>query len=118
MIIVGTLSRLLLTLALCGMLSAPFARQAVAVPLAAPATEVLHDAAMEDMLCCHDRAPSKDCAKTCPLMAMCATQFMHVAPFSAVQMNATLVARAAPASDVPLAGLDSSPRPKPPKFFA
>jgi hypothetical protein len=72
---------LLSGLALLGLVGAPLARPAMAMNMpAAMHAAMSDDAAMPadaamampaDMPCCPDKAPVPDCAKDCPLMALC-----------------------------------------------
>jgi hypothetical protein len=107
------LPRLLVIVAVFGMLASPLARQVLAPPAAAAAAPIA-----ADMPCCPEQAPTPDCAKSCPLMALCATQLIGGTTMVASKVSMIVVARLAPASDRPLAGLNIHPPPKPPRSAA
>jgi len=104
------LPRLLVAIAVLGMLAAPYGPQVLAAAPAAQATMA------ETMPCCPDQ-PAQDCTKQCPLMALCATQLLAGAVLVADSASMILLARLMPASDPPLAGLGAHPPPKPPRSF-
>ena len=114
----STLAKLLVAIAVVGILVAPFGRQAAAGQALAQATMAGGATMAGDMPCCPEQAPVQDCAKHCPLMALCATQLMHTSLGVAINLSMTLLARPAPTSDALLAGLGDHPPPKPPRFFA
>jgi hypothetical protein len=59
--------------------------------------------------------PLKDCAKTCALMTMCATPFACLTSSDIRQAIYGQSSKLLPAAAPVLAGLDTLPRPKPPK---
>lgn len=75
------------------------------------------DTAMPDgMPCCPDQAPASDCAKNCPLMAMCMSQFFQDGPMGTELLvplaHASIVI---PGNDPDLTGHLYGPPPRPPK---
>src|SRR6516165_10485802 len=77
MITLSTIGRFLSVLAIIGLAVVPIARPAMTLPNTNVA--MVDDTAMgmpEDMACCPKQAPVPDCGKDCPLMAICATQFL------------------------------------------
>lgn len=115
----STLAKLLVAIAVVGILVAPFGRQAAAGQTLTQTKMAGAAMAMAgDMPCCPEQAPVQDCAKDCPLMALCATQLMHASLGVAFDISMIVLSRPAPASDAPLAGLGNHPPPKPPRFFA
>ena len=114
-------SRLIVALAICGVLSSPLARQALAgsvIESASAAQEDVSKSAMDEMPCCPDMTPLKDCVKTCALMAMCATPFACLTSSDVRQAIYSQSSKLLPAAGPVLAGLDTLPRPKPPKAAA
>jgi hypothetical protein len=116
------ISRLLTLLALAGLILGPLARPAMS--MASPPAAVMDDhtgmamngQAMGEMPCCPDEAPKSDCAKDCPLMALCAAtgiQFLTTTP--ALNLPTMHSARFRPNRAAELHGLAERPPPKPPK---
>jgi len=109
---------LLCGLALLGLVVAPLARPTMAMPSGMMSMAGDH-AAMDipaDMPCCPDKAPVSDCAKDCPLMALCTTGSVLNLPASAgLLMPLKLASLAFPANDTDLASLNHGPPPRPPK---
>lgn len=109
------LSRLLLIGALVGLVGAPLGQAS----LAATAMQVPSSMKMaNDMPCCHDEHPTKDCQKSCPLMAMCTNQTLPEAAVWQASVPMWLLAMIQPLADAPLAGIDSIPPPPPPRSIA
>src|SRR5690348_3837523 len=109
------LSRLLLIGALVGLVGAPLGQAS----LAATAMQVSSAKKMaNDVPCCHDEHPTKDCQKSCPLMAMCANQTLPEAAIWQASVPMRLLAVIRPLGDDPLAGIDSIPPPPPPRSVA
>ena len=113
-----TIPKLLAALAVLALLLAPLARPAMAMPAVMHATMGDH-ASMEmtaDMPCCPEKAPVPDCAKGCPLMAMCAAGSLQYMPtVSALVVPFTLASVVIPANGANLDGLTQRPPPRPPK---
>jgi hypothetical protein len=114
---------LLAILAIAGLVVTPVARPAMAMSTAmqAPAASdqpMADDAAMamsEDLLCCPKEMPIPDCGKDCPLMAMCATQFLSNAVQGAgLVMPLGLASVLSPGNDTDVARLSQGPSPRPP----
>ena len=115
---------LLPILAVVGLILAPVARPAMAIAADMQAA-VAHDQPMDhavmampaDMPCCPDKALMPDCAKDCPLMAMCAAQAFYDAPQAAgVVTRLVLASVMVPVSDTDLASLSQRPPPRPPRI--
>jgi len=109
-----------MAVAVLGILVAPHARQvSAAAPLPAQATAAVSIVTVaDDMPCCPDVPPASECAKHCPLMALCATQLLAGSTAVALVISMTLLPRPAPLSDAPLQGLGDHPPAKPPRLFA
>jgi len=114
MVIRSFFAKGLVAAALLGLLWSPLVRVAMQMPATATASE--QNGLMADMPCCPDEAPAKgDCAKTCPLMAMCVTQFLHAPLAIVTPVSLSFASRLVPLNDRPLSGLDTLPGRKPPK---
>ena len=75
------------------------------------------DMAMDDMPCCpHEKATKPDCAKGCPLMALCLATVASILPTAAV-LPAPVGTRAAVAwpAPSPFASVHGTPLPEPPR---
>ena len=119
-----TFRRTLIGFAVLGLILAPLAKPAMAMPTdsagmdhrAAMADMADHEMAMpEGMPCCPDEAPASDCGKHC-LMMMCAASLSPTLPSAAwlpaPQAAATnLIAD----GDSALSGRNPAPPPRPPK---
>jgi len=106
-----TMRTLLAALAIFGLILTP-----VAAPAMAMAAD---DAAMtmsSDMPCCPDQAPLPDCAKNCPLMALCMAWSVAKLP-AAIALFIPLgrASRLAAPHEAGLEGLALRPPPRPPK---
>jgi hypothetical protein len=103
----AAICRLLALLAVVSLLAGAIVRPAMAMPS--------QQAAMGEMPCCPDETPKSDCAKDCPLMALCAAsiQFLPTAPELSIPVMPahTLLG----ASTAERSGLAQRPPPKPPK---
>jgi hypothetical protein len=117
---------LLSGLALLGLVGAPLARPAMAMNMpAAMHAAMSDDAAMPadaamampaDMPCCPDKAPVPDCAKDCPLMALClAGTVLSLSSGAGLLVLVRLSSLVLPGNDADLAGLGYGPPPRPPK---
>src|SRR5262245_46323945 len=110
------IGRLLTILAIIGLAVSPIAGPAKASPngsLAVVGDETM--AMPEGMPCCPKKAPVPGCDRDCPLMAICATQFLC----NAVQgLGLVIPLRLAdllfPGNDSALVGLSQAPPPRPP----
>ncbi len=111
-----TFSKLLAAIALLGMLLSPFAPGALAMSMPASDREAstMTGGAMP---CCPDEAPAKNCAKTCPLMAMCVNQALPAELGFIVQMLRTQATKLVALDDAKLNSRADDPPPRPPKFF-
>jgi hypothetical protein len=117
----ATIFRLLALLAVVGFIASPIMRPALAMPsqqmtATGADTGIMTDApSMGEMPCCPDEAPKSDCAKDCPLMALCAAsiQFLTTAPD--LNIPVMLAHMLLGASTAELSGLTQRPPPKPPK---
>jgi hypothetical protein len=115
-IITRTLSKLLAAIALLGLLLSPFAPGALAMSM--PASDITVSTMTGGaMPCCPDEAPGKNCAKTCPLMAMCANQALPAQLGFTVQVLRTQATKLVALDDAPLNDRADDPPPRPPKLF-
>ena len=107
-----TIRGLLASLALLGLMLAPLAR-----PVMATHADMAAHAAMDmgDMPCCPDGAAKQDCAKDCPLMALCMVKVFQSAPHATAPVILTVSARIGLlANDANLHGFAQAPLPRPP----
>jgi hypothetical protein len=107
------LSHCLVIAACIGLLFPPLARGSM-VGMQADATTT-ETASMAGMPCCPEEPVKKDCAKSCPLMAFCATQLL-AGPGSWVMALPASRVDVSMADELPLAGLDALPGRKPPRL--
>ena len=118
----STLTRCLVLAACLGLLVSPVVRgNLMSAPMdamaAGTAAGLAADAgAMAGMPCCPEEPP-KDCGKTCPLMALCATQLLAGPGWSATALPSS-IAEILMADEPPLTGLDALPGRKPPRLHA
>lgn len=107
--------KILLGLALLGLVMAPAGRAAVA--LAAHSEVSMNDqVGMGDMPCCPDEAPVS-CAKDCPFMALCSGGTMLCSPaHSGLLVPHSLATLNIAANDEDVAGQIYGPPPRPPKL--
>src|SRR5215212_3401530 len=120
-----TIRRVLMTLAVLGMVLAPLARPAMATP-ADQSTGVDHHAMMpgmsdhemampESMPCCPDEAPMSDCGKHCTMM-MCAASLSPTLPAATrLPVPQAIVTNLVADGDSALRGRSPTPPPRPPK---
>lgn len=117
---------LLSGLALLGLVGAPLARPAIAMTMPAAMHAAMSDhapmsadaatAMPAEMPCCPDQAPGPDCAKDCPLMALCLVGTVLNLPAGAgLLVPVRLAGLVLPVSDADLASLGRGPPPRPPK---
>jgi hypothetical protein len=115
---------LLAGLAILGLTLTPLARPAFAVSadMAAAASDhapSVDNAAMAmpaDMPCCPEQAPSPDCGKDCPLMALCMASVLQAAPHgAALLVPLTIASIVVPGESAKLSGLAQPPPARPPK---
>jgi hypothetical protein len=106
-----------------GLILAPVAKPAFAMSMPASASVAvghdggmaMHSASMGEMPCCPDEAPKSDCAKDCPLMAICmAKTFQNVSYAASPLVFFTLARVIFPVSHARLDSLEHSPTPRPP----
>ena len=111
-----TIRHLLAALAVLGLVVAPLANAAVALEKAATAAHADAMDMPDGMPCCPDMPAKPDCAKDCPLMAVCAgTGFSTPTASAAPVIPAALVMVIALRDDPRLSGLGQAPPPRPPK---
>jgi hypothetical protein len=119
----STIQRAFAVLAIAGLILAPLARAAVAMPSETQGTISAHDAtdaqtamAMPaDMPCCQDKAPASDCGKDCPLMALCIASMLQSAPLGVPLFIPLLADIVLPGDDADLRSVTQAPPPRPPK---
>jgi hypothetical protein len=121
----STIRRILLSLAVLGLVLGPMARPAMAMP-ADQSTGMDHHAMMagmadhemampESMPCCPDEAPMSDCGKHC-LMAMCAASLAPTLPDAGwLPIPQATTTELIAGGDSPLSGRSPTPPPRPPK---
>jgi hypothetical protein len=117
-----TIGDLLTVLAVLGLLLSPLARPTLAmassmdVGAMAQGDTAAHAAMdMADMPCCPDSAPKSDCAKDCPLMALCGANTFQSAPHATGPVVSLARARTVvPGNDASLDGFAQAPLPRPP----
>jgi len=111
------ISTLLAALAMLGLVLAPLARPAMAMPAGLMAMAGDHTAMdmSADMPCCPDNAPVPDCAKDCPLMALCMAGTVLNLPASVGLLPPKLANVVLPTNETGLPGLNHGPPPRPPK---
>ncbi len=123
-----TIRHLLSGLAMLGLVLGPLARPVMATDFNSaisgqPLSDEAHpavasaDMAMPDsMPCCPDQAPTPDCGKTCPLMAICSSQFFQdTSEWLGALVRVPLRSVVIPADDPKLTGHLYGPPSKPPK---
>ena len=109
-----TLRLLLPVLAVVGTVMAPLAAPAVAGTMSAAATMAM----AEDMPCCpHEKPVMPDCAKACPLMALCLAKcFQNLPPVTALVLVPLVAAeRMVPSDEAQWDSLPQAPPPRPPR---
>jgi hypothetical protein len=118
---IPAIARLLSLLAMLSLILGPVVRPAMAMSTASPQATVMDDHAgvnaqvMGEMPCCPE-IPKSDCAKDCPLMALCAAigvQFLTAVP--GLNIPTIHAATLTPDHAAELHGLAQRPPPKPPK---
>jgi hypothetical protein len=114
-----TIRHLLAAFAILGLVLGPLASPAMAISIDM-SVAVADQTAMsmpEGMPCCPDQAPMPDCAKDCPFMALCATQFLStMPPGTGFVMPPTRASVVVASNDLGLSGLKQRPPPRPPKL--
>ena len=111
------LTRALTGLALLGLILSPVARPAMATDAPTPIqADSAAPAAMDmaDMPCCPDKASKPDCAKDCPLMALCMGKTLGTAQISVAVMRYARARIMIPPHDPRPDGLAQAPPPRPP----
>ena len=102
-------------LAILGLILAPIATPAAAMP--AGMSDEASMAMPADMPCCPDQAPMPGCGKDCPLMAACSAPSVCDTPRGAVlAVPLVLASLVVPGNDAGLRGLRERPPPRPPKI--
>src|ERR1700751_1615525 len=91
MMLLSAITRILVVSAILGVISAPLARPAMAVPQTMPGAmseQMAADsevAVTDDMPCCPGKPSLPDCGKDCPFMALCGAIVLHgVSPSSLI----------------------------------
>jgi len=109
-------------LAVLGLVLAPLARPAMAMPANMHATMVdpptaPHDMAamVGDMPCCPAKPSLPDCERDCPFMAACGVIVLHGTSQSSLIIPLTLLAIVLPGGSSALVSLAHTPPRKPPK---
>jgi hypothetical protein len=72
----------------------------------------------EDMPCCpHEKPAMPDCAKACPLMAICLAKCFQNIPVASASISGPLIVaeRIAPANEAQGDSLSQAPLPRPPR---
>ena len=108
------LRRLLSVLAIVGLVVAPLAAPGAASAMARASTAAMAD----DMPCCpHEKPAMPDCAKACPLMAICLAKCFQNIPVAGASLSAPLIVaeRIAPANEAQGESLPQAPLPRPPR---
>jgi hypothetical protein len=102
-------------LAIAGLILAPIATPATAMPVG-----MSDEASMTmpaDMPCCPDQAPMPGCGKDCLFMAACSAPSVYDMPREAgLAVPLMLAGLIVPGNDAGLAGLSQRPPPRPPKI--
>jgi hypothetical protein len=118
----ATIGRAFALLAIVGLILAPLAQPAMAMPFEMQGGISQHAAAdaemgmamADNMPCCPDKTP--DCGKDCPLMALCMVGVLQAAPHGpALFVPLTLASVILPSDDAGRSGLAQAPPPRPPK---
>jgi hypothetical protein len=108
------LRRLLPILAIMGLVVAP-----LAAPMPAAAMARASPAAMaDDMPCCpHENPAMPDCAKACPLMAICLAKCFQNVPVAGASISALRIVaeQIVPANEAQGESLPQAPLPRPPR---
>jgi hypothetical protein len=127
---ISSIKRLVIGLALCGLIMVPLGNNAMATPahtsgrmmlaLADGGMAMPTDMAMStDMPCCpHEMPTPMNCAKHCAFMAMCGGQALNV-PIAAVVTNpGVLLAKISPDNDAWPRNHARRPPPRPPRILS
>jgi hypothetical protein len=114
-----TIRRLLSLFAVLGLILVPLGRPVMGA--AADMHAVMSDASATpmaaDMPCCPHEAPTRDCAKDCPLMALCMVGSILDFPATVALLVPHRFTTLALAGNEPdIAGLTYGPPPRPPKI--
>jgi hypothetical protein len=122
--LLSSMHRVFAVLAIAGLILAPLARPAMAMPSQMQgsmsehgATDTQMDMAMPaDMPCCPDKTPASDCGKDCPLMALCMASVLQSAPLgAALFITLKLAGIVILGNDADRGSLAQAPPPRPPK---
>jgi hypothetical protein len=119
------ITRLLVILAIVGIVLAPFTAPAVASGRAVPMTMTdtgtdmasADDMAMAEMPCCPPAKPAvPDCQKGCPLATLCLAKFVQgILPVGAVSARLSIAVALLPSNDAAPDTLAPLPPPRPPQ---
>jgi len=117
----SAIAHCLALIALIGLMLAPIAQPAVAMPAAVQGTmgqamagDPL-DVAPGDMPCCPQTPSVPDCDKNCPFMAVCGSTVIHEASETSLSVPLTVIAIVLPGDQSALVSLAHAPPRKPPK---
>src|SRR5215472_469868 len=117
----SAIARCLALIALIGLMLAPIARPALAMPVVVQGTmgqamagDPL-DVAPGDMPCCPQKPSFPDCGKDCPFMALCAAAALIAAPQAALSVPITLAGIVFSSDQTDLASIARAPPQRPPK---
>lgn len=115
-----TIARFFAWLAVVGLLLAPIARPAMATNAptsmdgAAAADSATADA-MDQMPCCPGKPSLPDCAKDCPLMALCVTAPLYFVSQTGLIIPLAIASIMLPGASPELASVADAPPRRPPK---
>jgi hypothetical protein len=120
----ATIGHLLALLATVGLMLAPIARSAAAMPAAGSMSMGAHSVmadesstdAAEDMPCCPGEPSIPDCGKDCPFMALCVSAPLNVVPLASFTVPRAFVGVVFPDNHSDLTSLALAPPEKPPKI--
>ena len=121
MLVGCTTARVFALLALAGLVLAPIARPAMAMPAGVHSgmdenmTSGPMAAAPGRMPCCPSQPSLPDCDKDCPFMAPCAPMALHTVAQNSLIVPLTLAAVISPSGSAAVASLSHTPPRKPPK---
>jgi len=116
------IGRVLLFLAIAGLILVPIARPVMAMPadLSASigkqlATDPMASTISDDMPCCPSEPSLPDCGKDCPFMALCAAAALIAAPQAALSVPITFAGIVFSGDQTDLASIARAPPQRPPK---
>jgi hypothetical protein len=119
--LLSAITRILVLAAVVGVVSAPVARPAMAVPetmQGAMSEQMAADSEVgvsDDMPCCPGKPSLPDCGKDCPFMALCGAIVLHGVSHGSLIVPLALVSVILPGDQSALVSLAHAPPRKPPK---